>query len=196
MERTAAALAATALSLLLAACGGAPPNPSGVATLPSPSTGSAAQASGSAAPAASGEMAQALAYAQCLRANGIPDWPDPDSHGVFDKSLVVRAAPNRTPQLDAAFNACESLLPSSMQGPTPAQVQQAWTDDRSFVACMRALGVTNAPDPVSDDQGMPVFNLAGTGIDPKSPQILAKAQQCQTQLHMPALPHVSGGAGS
>jgi hypothetical protein len=204
MKRTAAVtLASTALSLLLAACGGTPPSPSGVATMPSPSAGSAAQASGSAAqasgsasPAASGEMAQALAYARCLRANGVPDWPDPDSHGVFDKSLVVRAAPNRTPQLDAAFNACESLLPTSMQGPTPAQVQQAWSDDRSFVACMRSLGVTNAPDPVSDDNGMPVFNLAGTGIDPKSPQILAKAQQCQTQLHMSGLPQVTGGSGS
>jgi len=197
MKHTAAVtLALTALSLLLAACGSTAPSPSGVATLPSPSTGSAAQPNGSLAPAASGEMAQALAYAQCLRANGIPNWPDPDSHGVFDKSLVRRAAPNRTPQLDAAFNACESLLPTSMQGPTPAQIQQAWTDDRSFVACMRSLGVSNAPDPVSDEQGMPVFNLAGTGIDPKSAQILAKAQQCQSQLHMSGLPRVTGAAGS
>jgi hypothetical protein len=197
MKRTAAVtLASTAISLLLAACGGTPPTPSGVAALPSPSTGSAAQAIGSAAPAAGDALAQALAYAQCMRANGVPEWPDPDSHGVFDKSLIKRAAPDRTPQLDAAFNACENLLPTSMRGPTPAEVQQAWTDARSFLQCMRALGVTNAPDPASDDQGMPVFNLAGTGIDPRSPQILAKAQQCQSQLHLQSLPHVSVGTGS
>jgi hypothetical protein len=199
MKRTAAVIvASTALSLLLAACSSTAPSSSGVAELPSPSASpaSAPQASGSATPAASDVLAQALAYAQCLRTNGIPDWPDPNSQGVFDKSQVMHAAPNRTPQLDAAFNACERLLPTSMQGPTPAQIQQAWTDDRSFVQCMRALGVTNAPDPVSDDNGMPVFNLTGTGIDPKSPQIVAKAQQCQSQLHMQSLPRVSNGAGS
>ena len=197
MKRTAAVtLASTAVSLLLAACGATAPTPSGVATLPSPSARASTPAGDAAAPAASDQLAQALAYAQCLRANGIPDWPDPDSRGVFDKSLVKRAAPNRTPQLDAAFNACENLLPTSMRGPTPAEVQQAWTDARSFLQCMRGLGVANAPDPASDDQGMPVFNLAGTGIDPRSPQILAKAQQCQSQLHLQSLPHVSVGTGS
>ena len=155
--------------------------------------GSAAQASGAESPGASDAIAQALAYAHCMRANGVPGWPDPDSHGVFDKSLVFRAAPNITPQLEAAERACESVLPTSMQGPTPAQVQRAWTDARGFVQCVRALGLANAPDPVSDDQGLPVFNLSGTGIDPKSPQILAKAQQCQSQLHLSSLPRVSGG---
>jgi len=197
MKRTAAVtLASIAISLLLAACGSTPPGPSGVAALPSPSTGSAAQASGSAAPAASDQVAQALAYAHCMRANGVPDWPDPDSHGVFDKVLVKRAVPNVTPQLVAAQNACQNLLPTSMRGPTPAQLQQAWTEARAFVQCMRAVGVANAPDPARDGQGLPYFNLAGTGIDPKSPEIVAKAQQCQSQLHLPAPPRVSGGAGS
>jgi hypothetical protein len=56
---------------------------------------------------------------------------------------------------------------------------------------MRSLGVPNAPEPVANRDGLPVYDLQGTGIDPNSPQIRAKAQQCQSRLHMSQLPSVS-----
>jgi hypothetical protein len=57
---------------------------------------------------------------------------------------------------------------------------------------MRSRGVTNAPEPVANRDGQPVYELQGTGIDPNNPQIRAKAQQCQSQLRMSQLPSVSG----
>lgn len=191
-------IAIAGVALLVAACGSGPGN-NGIATLPSPSVGSAAQASPSPSPVPSDQVAQALAYAQCMRGHGVPAWPDPDGQGRFDKSMIIPAVGELgSPQYQtylAASAACQDLLPTSMQGPTEAQIQQAWVDDRSFAQCMRALGVTNAPDPVADGNGMPYFDIAGTGIDPNSPQILAEAQQCQSQLHLSSLPRVSGGGG-
>jgi hypothetical protein len=54
------------------------------------------------------------AYAQCMRAHGIPDFPDPDSNGWID----VTAGPGSDldPQSQAfqkARSACHSLLPAS-----------------------------------------------------------------------------------
>lgn len=200
MKRIAAVVATATVALLAAACSGSGATATGVAALPSPSAASTAQASPTLMPGASGQIAQALAYAQCMRAHGVPDWPDPNSSGVFDKSLVSNAVGQSlgTPQYQRylhAASACQDLLPTNMRGPTQAQVQQAWVDDRNFAQCMRSLGVTNAPDPVADDEGRPYFNLSGTGIDPNSPQIKAKAQECQSQLHLASLPRASGGGG-
>jgi hypothetical protein len=194
-------VATAALALLVAACGASQPSSTGVATMPNASAGPLARSSALPTSAASGEIAQALAYAQCIRSHGVSRWPDPDGSGVFDKSQVV-AAVGRTlgsPQYQAylqATSACQALAPSSMREPTPAQLQQQWADDRNFAQCMRDAGVSNAPDPVGDDEGRPYFNLSGTGIDPKSPQILAKAQACQLQLHLSTFPPATGGGGS
>jgi hypothetical protein len=196
-RRLAAAVTTAAVALLVVACGSSGPSPSGVATLPSASAGPAAAASAAPSPNASDLAAQGLAYANCIRSNGVPGWPDPDASGAFDKSLVRRAvgelgSPTYQQYLTAS-TACQDLLPANMREPTAAEVQQQWTDDRNFAQCMRSLGVVNAPDPVADGNGRPYFNLAGTGIDTKSPDILAKAQKCATQLHMSTLPHAAGG---
>ncbi len=115
-------VAASAL-VLLAACGSAPPTAI-VATLPSPSTASAPNASGTAGPAASGETAEALAYAECMRSNGIPSWPDPNSRGGFDKSKLTAQQLDATDaQIQSAETACQHLLPTSSGGgarPRPA----------------------------------------------------------------------------
>jgi hypothetical protein len=199
MTRLPAIAAAAGLALLLAGCGSGPA-PTGVATLPSPSGASAAgaHASASPTPASSDQTAQALAFSRCMRSNGVPNWPDPDSSGGFDKARIIQAVGTSltSPQYHqylAASAACQDLMPANMREPTQAEVQQEWTDDRDFAQCMRDAGLTNAPDPVADDHGRPYFDIAGTGIDPNSPRIQAMAQACQSQLHMATLPPVSGG---
>lgn len=199
MKSIAAILATAAVVLLVTGCGGPGPSSNGVATLPSPSAGSARAARTAPPLSAGGQTEQALAYAQCLRSRGVPDWPDPNGSGGFDKAQVFRAVGNLGSPLyqryAAAATACQDLLPTSREL-TAAQLQQDWTDDRNFAGCMRDAGVSNAPDPVSDGRGRPYFNLAGTGIDPMSPQILATARACQSQLHLSTFPPVSGGGGS
>jgi hypothetical protein len=56
---------------------------------------------------------------------------------------------------------------------------------------MRSHGVSNFPDPTSDSHGRPVFNLQAAGLNPNSPQLRTKAQQCQSLLHPTQLPPVT-----
>jgi hypothetical protein len=188
--RTAAAVFATAVVVLgLAACSGGASGP-GVASSGSTTTTEPASSSNSSGHMGGASTQQLLAYSQCMHTHGEPNYPEPGSNGDISKQQIV--ALGSGPTFQAANTACKHLLPNGGNGPTPAQVQQEWTQDRAFTQCMRSQGVTNAPEPVADRDGQPVYDLQGTGIDPNSPQIRAKAQQCQSQLHMSQLPSVSG----
>jgi hypothetical protein len=159
-----------ALVLLVAACSGSPQG-SDVAQL-----GSIAQGSRSSShPAASGQADQALAYARCMRSHGVPNWPDPNGSGVFDKTkLTSQHLGVSDSLLQAAQTACRRLLPSggsSRRGPTPAEVQQALM----FSQCMRSHGVSNFPDP--DGSGR-IPDPASLGIDQGAPRFEAANQDC------------------
>jgi hypothetical protein len=156
--RSAASVLATAAVLLLAAaCNGSPS---------SAGPGGAPNARGAA------NSQKAVAFSQCMRARGVPNYPDPGSNGVLPKTsaqlLRVSSA-----QFNGAERGCQHLLPttgaaltaSSLQqcylaGVCPqALVQHAVTAGRSFSRCMRAHGVPNWPDPTIDSQGRPLFNI-------------------------------------
>ena len=129
--RTAAAIIATAaLALLPAACDGSPS---------STSSGSSPAAGGSA-------NSKALAYARCMRSHGVPDFPDPNSAGEFNKATMGQLSASNS-QYQAAAQACARLLPNSGSGPTAAEVQQEWNGMASFARCMRSHEVPDWPDP-------------------------------------------------
>jgi len=65
-------------------------------------------ASSSDAPKAGPGKEIALKYAQCMRSNGVPDFPDPNADGNFG------GGPDRsTPSFKAAQTKCQSILPKS-----------------------------------------------------------------------------------
>lgn len=53
--------------------------------------------------------AEQLKYAQCMRAHGVPDFPDPSSNGLTIPSSVDESSP----RFEAAEKACEALLPGA-----------------------------------------------------------------------------------
>ncbi len=174
LARTAAGVIATVgLALLAAACGGSPG--SHVAQL-----GSTTTKSSTSSPSANSQ--QVLAFSRCVRAHGVPNFPDPNSSGVLPKRQVAQLTAGN-PQFPAAHRACEHLLPNGGQ-PTQAQVQQAWNDMRNFARCMRSHGVPNWPDPAATSQQdqRPFFHLPDS-IDPNAPQITTKIRACQHVLH-------------
>jgi hypothetical protein len=172
--RTAAAIIATVgLALLAAACGGSPG--SHVAQL-----GSTTTKSSTSSPSANSQ--KVLAFSRCVRAHGVPNFPDPNSSGALPKRQVAQLTAGN-PQFPAAHRACEHLLPNGGQ-PTQAQAQQAWNDMRNFARCMRSHGVPNWPDPAptSQQDQRPFFHLPDS-IDPNAPQITTKIRACQHVLH-------------
>jgi hypothetical protein len=142
------------VALLAAACGG------GLA--------SAAGSSG----AGQVRVAQALAFAHCMRAHGVPNFPDPDSSGgiVIKKTLLEPAynAPR------SARTACAHLLPKYGLTMTPAQQEQHQRQQLAMAACMRRHGFPNFPDNWSGNVGQ----LQSAGIDPSSPQFNAALTKC------------------
>ena len=176
--RTAAAIVATVvLALLAAACGGSP---------------SSAGSGGSPAAGGSATSPSALAYSVCMRSQGVPNYPDPDSSGQLPKTDAQLLGVS-TSRYRAAQQACRHLLPAggSLQQQEaqcmltsdcpPALVQQMLAADRKLARCMRSHGVPNFPDPTIDTgahRGVPFFDLSKEGIDDHSPQIGPKMAEC------------------
>lgn len=185
---SAGAVAVTAL--LAAGCGGSSRND--VAQLGTATTNSSRISPAIDSPAASAQT-MALAYSRCMRSNGVPNYPDPDSNGNLPKgnaqTFVVSSS-----QFHEAEEACSRLLPSNgsapltqclMTGDCPRSVvQPALEQGRNFAQCMRSHGVRNWPDPIVDSLGRPSFPVtkAGISIDAtRSPHMLAKIGVCQRQ---------------
>ena len=112
-----------------------------------------------------------------MRANGVPNWPDPNSNGVFDKSkLTSQQLGASSSRVQAAQHACQHLLPNGGSGPSAAQVQQVKALGLEFSRCVRSHGVPNFPDPGSDGR---IPDPASGGIDQGSPKFQAANQACR-----------------
>ncbi len=179
--RTAAAIIAAALSLLAAACSGGSPSSAG--------SGGSPNAGGSA------NSPSAVAYSQCMRSHGVPNFPDPPSSGEVPKADSQQLGVSSS-QLQAAQTACLHLYPNNgasgrvltkdslgqceETGDCPqALVNEAMTALRTYARCMRSHGAPNWPDPTLDSEGRPGFNLLHVqGFDPNSAQISNIMQGC------------------
>jgi len=66
-------------------------------------------------------LAGMLRFSECMRAHGVPNWPDPilDSQGrpVFDLGRAgITRSESRSPQLTARIGECHHLLPRALPG--------------------------------------------------------------------------------
>jgi hypothetical protein len=139
-------------------------------TVLAPACGGSSAAANTFAPGAT--HAQSLAFAKCMRANGVPGFPDPDGQGVFNNAQIQ--ALTSGPQGDNAVHQCRSVLPNAGTGLTVTQIQaiqrQNLHNALKAAACMRTHGITNFPDPAGTTQASGV-NWPQTlpGIDTGSP---------------------------
>ena len=165
--RTAAAIvAAGGLVLLAAACGTS--SGSHVVQL-----GSTARRDSSSSNAASAPGNGGLAFAGCMRSNGVSAYPDPDGSGPAKPSLQHLGVSSS--RFQAAQTACRQLLPGGGGPPNQAARQQVRARSLRFSQCVRAHGVPNFPDPGSDGR---IPDPAGAGIDQASPKFRAANQAC------------------
>jgi hypothetical protein len=128
-----------------------------------------------------------LAYAQCMRSHGVPDFPDPNSNGVF----AISGIDLESGTAKAAEQACRHLLPNGGQL-SQSQQQQRLRQLLKLAQCMRSHGVPDFPDP-TDTNGHPGLNLHGSNVNPQSPQFIAAQQACGPVTPQPGS---SSGGGS
>jgi hypothetical protein len=140
---------------------------------------------------------QDLAYARCMRANLVTDFPDPNHSGAFPKSQLARLA-GSNPQFRGAHSACRHLLLNQVEtGPAPTQVQQELSGMVRFAACISSDGVRSWPDPTVDrsypSDPRPVFELLNH-VDANAPRIKAAIHTCRHVMPRSEMPYMCAQA--
>ena len=121
---------------------------------------------------------QAVKFAECMRKNGVREFPDPDASG----NLTVDQVANRSSvdTSSAAFTrataACRDLQPAGFTGAkrTPAQQQAAL----KFAQCMRDNGIKDFPDPTEDGPIIDTSRMPGSPGAQSIPGFQAAQEKC------------------
>jgi hypothetical protein len=162
-----ATVATAGLVLLASACSSGGSSPNG------------ASAGGGAAPTnPQSTSAKLLAYSQCMRSHGVPDFPDPDRTGLIP-STQVKNLTTSPAVIRRADDHCHTLYPTQPGINAPFSSQQK-QDYLSAAACMRQHGVPAFPDPVFS--GSQVQLPIPPGVDTTSPQFTQARQLCAKKI--------------
>ena len=165
MRRTLRPLAALAMvaliSVISAGCSNAPAE-----------TGS----SGGNTTAATRE--QAVKFAECMRANGVREFPDPDASGQLTIDAIANGSSldTNSAAFKQAISACKDLEPPGFTGGKRSPEQQKAA--LKFAQCIRDNGVKDFPDPDPDGPLIDtdrIPSLAGT--TPRNNSVLNAAMQ-------------------
>lgn len=91
---------------------------------------------------------QAVKFAQCMRNNGVSQFPDPNASGQLTIDAVANGSglDTNAPAFKQALSACKDLEPTGFTGRTRSSQQQA--AGLKFAQCIRSNGVPDFPDPV------------------------------------------------
>ncbi len=93
---------------------------------------------------------QAVKFAECMRANGVKNFPDPSASGDFAIDTVANRSGVDTSSavFTQARSACKDLEPSGFTGKGRTAEQQRAA--LKFAQCIRDNGVKDFPDPAPD----------------------------------------------
>jgi hypothetical protein len=91
---------------------------------------------------------KAVKFAECIRAHGVSDFPDPNAKNDFEYGVSVSLA-----VWQQATAACKRLQPPGTLSSKRSPKQQK--EGLEFAQCVRENGVKDFPDPVN---GEPVIN--------------------------------------
>jgi hypothetical protein len=103
--------------------------------------------------AGSSSVGAGIKFADCMRAHGVPNFPDPGSGGGIHIQVGSGVNP-LSPSFKAAQTSCTKLLPGGGPGshhPTAQQIAQT----RQVSVCMRQHGVSGFPDPTLNPPSSP-----------------------------------------
>jgi hypothetical protein len=133
-----------------AGCGSNASSGTGTAT-GAPGGTSAATTTGSTTTKLTGQQ-KAVKFAECMRANGVPHFPDPDSKGAFNFGVDV----SRDVWLKAV-DACKALKPPGALSSKRTPKEQAAS--LRFAQCVRDHGVKDFPDPVNGEPLIDTYKI-------------------------------------
>jgi hypothetical protein len=95
---------------------------------------------------------KAVKFSECMRDNGVAEFPDPEASGglTIDGVLNGSSLDPSTPAWKAAMGACKDLQPPGFTGDQEVSAEEQETR-LEFAQCMRENGVKDFPDPAKGD---------------------------------------------
>jgi hypothetical protein len=163
--RPLVALALVALiGLISAGCGSNAPSESG--------TASGAGTGGSKKPT---DRDQAVKFAECVRAHGVSDFPDPNAKNDFEYGVSVSAAVWKK-----AIDACKELQPPGTFSSKRSPKQQSAS--LKFADCIRRNGVKDFPDPVNGEPLVNTYRIPSSATEAGMTILNAAMQKCRDGL--------------
>jgi hypothetical protein len=158
MRRTLRPLAAFAMvaviSVISAGCGSNGPSDPGTASGSGvPTTGS--DTASSSDPDGNKKLTardKAVKFAECIRAHGVSDFPDPNAKNDFEYGVSVSPA-----VWQKATTACKDLQPPGALSSKRTPKQQSAS--LRFAQCIRDNGVKDFPDPVNGEPLVDTYKI-------------------------------------
>jgi hypothetical protein len=169
VRRTTGAAAALAIVAVSAGCGSTAGN----------HTASTAGTAGSGATSTSTIRAKAVKFAECMRANGVSAFPDPDASGALTIDAVANGASLDTDSaaFRQALSTCKDLEPAGFTGSKRSAQQQKAA--LRFAQCIRDNGVKDFPDPGPDDPMIDTRRIPSSGMPGGMSILHAAMQKCR-----------------
>jgi hypothetical protein len=176
------------IGLITAGCGSNASSKTGTASSTG-TAGTASSATRTAGTTSSGAdkkltaQEKAVKFAECMRANGVPHFPDPGSKGETNFGVDV----SRDVWLKAV-DACKALKPPGALSSKRTPKEQSAT--LRFAQCVREHGVKDFPDPVNGEPVIDTYKIPSSNKPGGMTILNAAAHKCGSILRLSA-----GGQG-
>jgi hypothetical protein len=126
---------------------------------------------------------KAVKFAECIRAHGVSDFPDPNASNEFEYGVSVSPAVWRR-----ATTACKSLQPPGTLSAKRTPKQQSAS--LRFAQCIRDNGVKDFPDPVNGEPLVNTYKIPSSNRPGGMTILNAAMRKCRDLLGLAA-----GGQG-
>jgi len=126
---------------------------------------------------------KAVQFAECIRANGVPNFPDPDPKGEFNFGVDVTVE-----VWTKAVDACKALKPPGALSAKRTPKEQSAS--LRFAQCVREHGVKDFPDPVNGEPLIDTYKIPSSNKPGGMTILNAATDACGTILEKSA-----GGQG-
>jgi hypothetical protein len=121
---------------------------------------------------------KAVRFSECMRANGVSAFPDPNASGELTIDAVANSSSLDTSSaaFEQALSACKNLEPPGFTG-TKVTPQQR-TARLGFAQCVRENGVKDFPDPADDEPLVDTRRIPSSATEGGMSILNAAMQKC------------------
>ena len=121
----------------------------------------------------------AAKFSECMRDNGVGEFPDPDASGelTIDGVLNGSSLDSTTPAWKAAIGACKDLQPPGFTGDEDVSPEEQETR-LEFAQCIRENGVEDFPDPAEGEPLVDTNRIPSAATEGGMSILHAAMQKC------------------